>query len=195
MTAATAPSSRGGPVVERTRHVVQGEYAVSGEPGVVLTTILGSCVAACMRDPVAGVGGMNHFLLPGDEGDSRGDSMKYGVNAMELLINALLKMGAQRRRLEAKLFGGANVVHNLSDVGKKNAAFALKFLQAEGIVCVGQSLGGDQARRLRYWPETGRAAQLLLAPSQSDIFATERKRVSMPAATPAAVPAGDLELF
>lgn len=193
MTASPAYRDTATPAAERTRHVVQGEYAVAAGPGVVMTTILGSCVAACMRDPVAGVGGMNHFLLPGDA-DSPVDSMKYGLNSMELLINALQKMGAQRRRLEAKLFGGANVVHNLSDIGKKNAAFAIEFLQAEGIACVGQSLGGDRARRVRYWPHTGRAAQILLAPSQSEVFVSERKRLSAPEPAPA-VATGTLELF
>ena len=93
-------------------HVVQGEYRVIRDPRVVLTTILGSCVATCIWDDVAGVGGMNHFLLPGDEAGGS-DHVKYGVNAMELLINGLLKEGASRARLRAKLFGGAKVVQSL----------------------------------------------------------------------------------
>ncbi len=87
-------------------HVIQGEWKVVSDPDVVLSTILGSCVAACMRDPVAGVGGMNHFLLPGsaDALSSGGDATRYGVHLMELLINGLLKKGARRERLEAKIF-------------------------------------------------------------------------------------------
>ncbi len=83
------------------------------------TTILGSCVAACLHDPLAGVGGMNHFLLPGDDNEDPGN-LRYGVHAMELLINALLGLGAKRDRIEAKLFGGAHVVHNLADIGARN---------------------------------------------------------------------------
>ena len=88
-------------------HIIQGEYKVVSDPDVVLTTILGSCVAACLRDPVSGVGGMNHFLLPGTGSVTGGDATRYGVHLMELLINGLLKQGARRDRLEAKIFGGA----------------------------------------------------------------------------------------
>jgi chemotaxis protein CheD len=143
-----------------------------------------------MRDPVAGVGGMNHFLLPGgDENETGADLVKYGVNSMELLINGLLREGAARSRLEAKLFGGARVVRGLSDVGARNSVFAREFLQLEGIACVGESLGGEQARRIRYWPQTGRAAQILI--EAKDVFATERAK---PAPAPVAK-GGDLELF
>ncbi len=180
---------------DRVRHVVQGEFAIGTHEDMCISTILGSCVAACMRDPVAGVGGLNHFLLPGDS-DSPSESMKYGVNAMELLINELQKLGANRRRLEAKLFGGAQVVQNLSDIGRKNAFFAKQFLNAEGIALVGESLGGTQARRIRFWPVSGRASQMLLTSTHSDIFAAERQR-AMPAPQPASVSAaaGDVDLF
>lgn len=171
-------------------HVVQGEYAVVTEPGIVLTTILGSCVATCLWDPVAGVGGMNHFLLPGDENSS--DSMKYGVNSMELLVNGLLQHGAIRSRMQGKLFGGAHVIQNLSDIGAKNGEFALKFLKLENIPCVGQSLGGDRARRVRFWPQTGRAAQMLLEASNPEALSAERARPSAPQAPSAA---GSIELF
>lgn len=175
---------------ERTVHVVQGEFAVANDPGTVLSTILGSCVATCMWDAVTGVGGMNHFLVPGDDG-AADNSMKYGVNAMELLINALIQRGAMRSRLEAKLFGGASVVQNLSDIGAKNAEFALKFLNMERIPCVGQSLGGNQARRVRFWPETGRAVQHKLDVSHADVFTKERAKPARPS-----VPdAGAIELF
>ena len=170
--------------------MVQGHYVVVGDEGTVLSTILGSCVAACLRDPVARVGGMNHFLLPGDE-DEQSESLKYGVNSMELLINGLLRIGASRGRLEAKLFGGAQVVRNLSDIGAKNAEFALRFLRAEGISCVGQSLGGDRARRVRYWPSSGRASQLLLEPGHAAIFKSETAKNSPAAPSDA----GSLELF
>src|ERR1044071_3377651 len=111
-------------------HIIQGEWKVLNDPNAVLTTILGSCVAACMRDPVAGIGGMNHFLLPGGPktGEADGESVRYGVHAMELLVNGLLARGARRERLEVKLFGGGRLVKGLTDVGASNAPFAEEFL-------------------------------------------------------------------
>lgn len=161
---------------ERRIHVVQGEHYVSTEPHVVLTTILGSCVAACMRDPVAGVGGMNHFLLPGDPEMARGaDAMRYGVHAMELLVNGLLRQGAQRQRLEAKLFGGGRMMKGLTDVGNLNADFAQRFLRDEGIAMVGGSLGGDRGRRIQFWPVSGRARQVVLSAGEHTVFQAERR--------------------
>ncbi|SIS89546.1 chemotaxis protein CheD [Phaeovulum vinaykumarii] len=145
----------------RPRHITQGEFAIGDGSGGSLTTILGSCVATCLFDEQAGVGGMNHFLLP--EGSTQGVQVaSFGVNAMELLINALTKQGARRDRLKAKIFGGARMIEGLSDVGAKNAVFVRDFLRREGIVCVGESLGGTSARRVEFWPETGRARQRLL---------------------------------
>lgn len=151
-------------IAERRIHIVQGEYKVSDDSNVVVSTLLGSCVAACIRDPVAGVGGMNHFLLPGEE--SRGherDAERYGDYLMELLINGLMKQGAHRDRLEAKLFGGARMMRGLSDIGRKNAEFAERYLRHEGVTVVGKDLGGDRGRRLQYWPVSGRARQSYVA--------------------------------
>jgi chemotaxis protein CheD len=171
---------------ERLVPVVQGEYAVSGGADTILTAILGSCVAVCLRDPVVRIGGMNHFLLPGEKGGDQ--SLKYGIHSMELLINALLKQGGARSRLEAKMFGGACVLHGLStDIGAKNAAFARQFLQTEGIACVGQSLGGGRGRRVRYWPATGRATLQVLP--ASEVWATQAPDA------PAPPPGGGVELF
>jgi chemotaxis protein CheD len=143
-------------------NIVQGEFYVTKDPSIVLTTLLGSCVAACIRDPEAGVGGMNHFLLPGQDGSSNNrESESYGVHLMELLVNGLLKQGARRERLEAKLFGGARTMEALSDIGAKNGRFAEKFLRYEGINYIGGSLGGEGGRRLQFWPVAGRARQSL----------------------------------
>lgn len=173
-------------------HVVQGEYAVSGDPDVMMGTILGSCVAACVRDPVAGVGGMNHFLLPGEKEPAGGpNAMRYGVQSMELLLNALYRMGARRERLEVKLFGGARVIDGLSDVGQQNASFAERFLAAEGITLMGGSLRGDQARRIQFWPVSGRVRQMALVDPARQVFEAERAK---PAPAPAADD-GELELF
>jgi chemotaxis protein CheD len=150
-------------VVERRVHVIQGEYCVTEDPSVMLTTILGSCVAACMRDPQAQVGGMNHFLLPGtDDRSQNREAESYGVHLMELLVNDLLRHGARRERLEAKLFGGSATMQGLTDVGALNGRFAERFLRHEGITYVGGSLGGDRGRRIQFWPTSGRARQVAL---------------------------------
>lgn len=143
--------------------VMRGEYHVVDKGDVVLTTILGSCVAACIRDPYARTGGMNHFLLPGANGPSSLDAQSYGVHLMELLVNGLLQRGAHRHRLEAKLFGGARTIEGLSDIGAMNGEFAESFLRNEGIAVVGGDLGGDRGRRVEYWPLSGRARQFLLS--------------------------------
>lgn len=153
----------------RRMHVIQGEWKVSNDPTVVLSTVLGSCVAACLRDPVAGVGGMNHFLLPGsvDALAQGGDVSRYGVHLMELLINGLLKQGARRDRLEAKIFGGAKTIASFSNVGQQNSDFATRFLRDEGIQLVGSSTGGDAGRKLEYWPVSGRARQYALTGAET----------------------------
>lgn len=168
-------------------HVIQGEFHVASGDDVVLTTILGSCVAACIRDPALGMGGMNHFLLPGEAGD---EGMRYGVQSMELLLNALLRKGCKRERLEVKLFGGAHLFDGLSDVGSQNSDFAERFIRDEGLRHVGGSLRGDRARRIQFWPGTGRARQILLAPTEARVFTAERR---VPVAK--VEDAGALELF
>ena len=164
-------------------NIVQGEYKVSADPQVVITTLLGSCVAACIRDPVAGVGGMNHFLLPGSDVGAAKESESMGVHLMELLLNGLMREGAHRERLEAKLFGGARMMSGLSDIGRKNAEFAKRFLAYEGIKVIGGDTGGDAGAahpvRARFGPRVaelhlagGRAA----AAAQGAAAARERRR-------------------
>lgn len=151
-------------VAQKRVHVIQGEFKVYSDPEVVLTTILGSCIAACIRDPIAGVGGMNHFLLPGNSTAVAGsEATRYGVYLMELLVNGLLKKGAKRERLEAKMFGGARTMAKFSNVGQKNAEFATEFLNNEGIKLIGSSTGGEFGRKLEYWPVSGRARAILLS--------------------------------
>ena len=170
--------------VEKRVHVGQGEHFITSDPNVVLSTILGSCVAMCVRDPLAGVGGMNHFMLPEGAGGGS-EAGRYGSFAMELLINDMLKAGARRDRLEAKLFGGGRMFDSLRDVGRSNADFAEKFLRDEGIPVVGGSLRGDGGRRLHYWPVTGRALQRAV----TDVVAPKPVPVMAPVDT------GALELF
>ena len=170
-------------------HIVQGEYRVSDDPNVVVSTLLGSCVAACIRDPVAVVGGMNHFLLPGEDASSRSPEVeRYGDYLMELLVNGLMKQGAHRDRLEAKLFGGARMMSGLSDIGQKNAEFAESYLKYEGIKLVSKDLGGQRGRRLEYWPVSGRARQSYVA-ADAGIDDLELIR------TPPSRSYGDVELF
>ena len=139
-------------------YITQGERAVSSDPNEAITTILGSCVSCCLWDPVAKVGGMNHMLLTVST-SSNGVCNLAGINAMELLINDVLKLGGSRSRLHAKAFGGARMVAGLSDVGQKNIDFTLEFLKKEDIFCETHSLGGDHARHIMFWPATGRAMQ------------------------------------
>jgi chemotaxis protein CheD len=134
---------------------------------------------------------MNHFLLPGEMGDAGPQSLRYGVQSMELLLNALYRMGARRERLEVKLFGGARVIDGLSDVGQQNASFAERFLQSEGISLIGGSLRGEQARRIQFWPVSGRVRQMALVDPGRQVFEAERARP----APAAAADDGDLELF
>ena len=167
-------------------NIVQGEFTVSDSPDVVLTTLLGSCVAACIRDPKAGVGGMNHFLLPGAEVGAGKESERFGVHLMELLLNGLMRGGAQRDRLEAKVFGGGRMMSGLSDIGAKNAEFARRFLAYEGIPIVGGDTGGDQGRRIQFWPVGGRALQSYIAKAVD---------VQPPRLPPSRTVAGEVDLF
>lgn len=167
-------------------HVVQGGHAVSADDDVCMTTILGSCVAACMWDPDARVGGMNHFLLPEAPGGAPGDR-RYGVQAMELLINGLLVRGAQRSQLRAKVFGGSRMREGMADIGARNAEFVRRFLKDEDIPVQGESLGGAAARRLQFWPTTGRARQHMVDPTG---VAREGRPVVQTLAA-----GGELELF
>ena len=163
--------------------ILPGEYFVHDEDLLIMTT-LGSCIAVCLWDRQAHVGGMNHFMLP-DGGGNGNDSGRYGSYAMELLINDLLKAGGRRERLEAKLFGGGRMFDSLRDVGRANADFAERFLRDEGIAVVGGSLRGDGGRRLHYWPVTGRALQRAV----TDTVAPRPVPVAPPVET------GALELF
>ena len=141
--------------------VIQGETRMSDDPNVVMKTILGSCIAVCMWDPVKCVGGMNHFLLPGDCGNSE-SAMRFGVNAMELLVNELSKAGATRSDLKAKIFGGAKMYTGGKDIGRLNAECAEWFLKAEDIDITGRCIGGLQGRGIRFWPVGGRAQRRFL---------------------------------
>jgi chemotaxis protein CheD len=178
-------------------HVVKifaGDWHVSLQGGEMIGTILGSCVSACIRDPYIGVGGMNHFLLPGDEHTdaSMSDSARYGVFAMESLINGILKAGGQKSRFEAKVFGGGNVINNSARIGSKNAKFIREFLHREGIRITSEDLEGDHPRRVHYYPDTGKVMMRLLKRKEDMVVVEEearyKKRITKPIES-------DIELF
>lgn len=171
--------------------IVQGEFHVASEPGIVISTLLGSCIAACLRDPLARVGGMNHFLLgePGDDAPlGPGDMQRYGLHAMELLINAMMKRGAHRSRLRGHLYGGANIVAGLGGIGTSNAAFARNFLETEGIAIDRSETGGVQARKVEFMPFEGRVRATSVAEAPLPV-SRPVKAVLVPAGV------GDVELF
>jgi chemotaxis protein CheD len=177
--------------------VLPGEYFITAR-NLVLVTVLGSCVAACIRDPGARIGGMNHFMLPeaGRDGDSMlGAPARYGTYAMEVLINEIVKMGARRSALEAKVFGGGNVLRNLTmtNVGSRNAEFVLKFLAAERIPVLAQDLANDYARKVYYYPETGRVRLKMIRDMHNQtIVQREREYVRRIEVQPVG---GEVELF
>ena len=139
--------------------ILPGEFFVSAEPMIVYT-VLGSCVSACIRDAVVGVGGMNHFMLPAPTGDGQsdswGDSTRYGSFAMERLINEILKRGGLRSRLEFKLFGGGKIYEGNIDVGANNAKWALEYLKTEGFQAQKTDLGDVYPRKVYYFIDSGR---------------------------------------
>ncbi|MEL7105271.1 MAG: chemotaxis protein CheD [Pseudomonadota bacterium] len=162
-------------------YIAQGEQAIGSNPEDIITTTLGSCVAVCLWDSVRMLGGMNHILLP-DFGDwSRVNN--FGGSAMDRLVNALLKEGADRRDMRAKVFGGAAMIAGLSDIGHRNAAFVRAYLKREGIPCDAESTGGEMARQVKYWPHDGRARQRLVSGFEE------------PAPKPQQNVANDIELF
>jgi len=175
--------------------ILPGEYFVSNT-GMLLVTVLGSCVAACIRDADSGLGGMNHFMLPDDGGrETVGTSARYGTYAMEILINHLMKMGARRNRLEAKVFGGGAVLESLSssNVGVRNAEFVLEYLKTEKIPVVAKDLLDSYPRKVYYFPETGRVlVKKLHRVHNETLFSRERNYKDR--LTGAEV-AGDVELF
>lgn len=140
--------------------ILPGEYYYTKKP-MLIVTVLGSCVAACIRDRVSGIGGMNHFMLPdggGDPANPASTSMRYGAYAMEMLINQILKAGGKRENLEAKVFGGGNVLQGFThmNVGERNAQFVRTFLRNENIRVLAEDLNDIYPRKVYFFPQTGR---------------------------------------
>ena len=139
-------------------YIAQGDEMVSNVEGLLITTVLGSCISICLWDPEQRIGGMNHLLLP--ELKQNGSALNTaGAIAMERLINQMVKLGAERARLRAKLFGGSSMLSGMTDIGARNAEFGRSYLASEGIPCDNESVGGTQARKLRFWPTSGSVMQ------------------------------------
>ncbi len=141
--------------------ILPGEFYVSRH-GEMIVTVLGSCVAACIRDRQLGIGGMNHFMLPVQHehssenwGGEFGLASRYGNWAMEYLINAILKLGGTRRNLEIKLFGGGNVLNSMTEIGTRNIEFVERYVYEENFEIAAQDLGGIYPRKVLYFPDTG----------------------------------------
>lgn len=179
--------------------LLPGEYYVTTQ-GEMICTVLGSCVSACVRDRVLGVGGMNHFMLPLDR--SRGSSAwsdaasaatRYGNVAMEMLINDLLKLGARRTNLEFKLVGGGKVLAAMTDVGATNIEFVRGYVRMEGFAVAGEDLGDVYPRKVHYYPSTGKVRVKKLMSTRNDtIFEREKQYLHVLDAAPKA---GEVELF
>ncbi|VAW95212.1 Chemotaxis protein CheD, partial [hydrothermal vent metagenome] len=134
-----------------TAQILPGELYVT-KIDEMITTVLGSCISACVRDSYSGIGGMNHFMLPASKNMNitDGSAARYGNFAMEQLINEILKNGGQRKNLEVKLFGGGQVLAHMTDVGKRNIDFALEYLQLEGLKLIAEDLGDRYPRKVQY---------------------------------------------
>ncbi|GMV47004.1 MAG: hypothetical protein AMXMBFR66_24020 [Pseudomonadota bacterium] len=171
--------------------VLPGEFFVHGEDILVMTT-LGSCIAACLWDRERRIGGMNHFLLPDGGGDASG---RYGSYAMELLIGELVKRGATRSTMEAKVFGGAAVISGMStiNVGERNTAFVLEYLRTERITVVSKDVLDVHPRKVCFLPASGKAMVKRLATTNVDALAAQERAAAVRA--PAAAATGTVELF
>lgn len=166
--------------------VMQGMVETTAASDVVLTTVLGSCIAACLYDPIAGVGGMNHFLLAEPNSSQVNADTHYGIYLMELLINEMLKQGASKSRMKAHIYGGANIHRNMQPIGQRNSELAERFLNTERITITHRDVGGTNARRVDFLAASGKAR------------CRHVDGAAAPAAKPTVVPAksvGDVEFF
>jgi chemotaxis protein CheD len=178
--------------------IAPGEYYFT-DHDMVIVTVLGSCVSACIRDNINGVGGMNHFMLPdggkADKDSPISESMRYGTYAMEVLINQLLKNGARRENLEAKIFGGGNVLRSFTtmNVGDRNADFVRNFLKEERIRVTGEDLNDIYPRKVYFFPKTGRV--LVKKLKQMNNYTLVKREESYASRLKTETVGGEVELF
>ena len=166
--------------------LLPGDYYVTTSDEMI-TTVLGSCVSACIRDVVSGIGGMNHFMLPETTTKLRlntedesivGMALRYGNYAMEHLINTILQQGGKRKNLEVKLFGGGKIIATLGDVGSRNIAFALNYVETEALSLVSHDLGDIYPRKVNYFPQTGRVRMKKIKDLHNETILLREKRYS-----------------
>jgi chemotaxis protein CheD len=179
--------------------VLPGEFYVSTQEEMV-STVLGSCVSACIRDMERGIGGMNHFMLPEPMSGERNDwsvavgrAARYGSDAMEQLINAILKAGGRRDALTVKIFGGGRVLTQMTDVGQRNIAFVKRYLETEKLQLVAEDVGDIYPRQLQFFPASGRVrVRQLRSSRESELAANEQSYLKRLANDPIK---GEVELF
>jgi chemotaxis protein CheD len=176
--------------------ILPGEYYYTGQD-MLIVTVLGSCVSACIRDRITGLGGMNHFMLP-DGGDSNSPvsaSMRYGTYAMEVLINELLKAGARRENMEAKVFGGGAVLRGFTaiNVGGRNAAFVMNYLKTEKMRVVAEDLNDIYPRKVYFFPRTGKVLVKKLMQTHNDTLA--RRELDYASRLKVEPVGGEIDLF
>ncbi|MEO1878498.1 MAG: chemoreceptor glutamine deamidase CheD [Methylococcales bacterium] len=165
--------------------ILPGEYYVTSADELV-TTVLGSCISACIRDTQLGVGGMNHFMLPEttkhklNEGVESvvGNATRYGNYAMEHLINIILENGGKRKNLEVKVFGGGKIIPTMGDVGLKNINFVLEYIDTEALKLISKDLGGAYPRKVIFFPSTGRVMMKKIKEIHNDTIVTREKQYS-----------------
>jgi chemotaxis protein CheD len=181
-----------------TARILPGEYYVTCEDEVI-DTVLGSCVAACIRNPRLGIGGMNHFMLPRPSGSANdtwesvaGRATRYGSASMEQLINRVLGARGDRKDLEVKIFGGGRVLSSLSDIGARNITFVREFLRKEGLKVLSEDTGDTCSRHVHYFPRTGRVRVRHLSPRTLDVGSHEQRYLDRLERSPVA---GEIDLF
>ncbi|MCF7987579.1 MAG: chemoreceptor glutamine deamidase CheD [Methylovulum sp.] len=180
--------------------ILPGEYYVTKE-NELITTVLGSCISACIRDKESGIGGMNHFMLPVTTSDKLkkgneavvGNATRYGNYAMEHLINTILSNGGKRKNLEVKVFGGGKIIPTLTDIGIKNIEFVLEYIDTEGLHLLSQDLGDIYPRKIIYFPKTGKVGMKKIQDLHNTTI-VQRERQYFDNIKNAPV-AGDVELF
>lgn len=184
--------------------VLAGEFYVT-HCSEMITTVLGSCVAACIRDSAVGIGGMNHFMLPAEKASGRESNGKgaahglnadaaYGSYAMERLINCILKYGGRRENLEIKIFGGGRIMGGIADIGLQNISFVRSYLRTDGLSPVVEDVGGDFPRRMAYFPATGKALVKKLRNIRNETI-VQQERAYLADLRRDAIQGGDVELF
>lgn len=182
--------------------ILPGEFYVSTH-GEMVVTVLGSCIAACIRDKVRGIGGMNHFMLP-TQGEFSSEiwgsnpnthASRYGNWAMEYLINEILKRGGKRENLEVKLFGGGQMIASMSDIGQRNILFAYNYLASEGLSAAASDVGDIYARKVLYFPDTGSAKVRRIKQMKNDTIIKRETAYQKTVAKPDESQAGSIDLF